>query len=319
MNTHTILLAGSLLLPGTALADVQTTEAETDAPPSAAETRTPAGKLTFDAGVGFKHDSNVAVLELDTSSGQGDYAALLDLGAGYRHRLTEKATVRADYALSHTEYDEFTDFNLTIHRGSIDLGYDLEAVDAGLTYHYIDARLDSDGFLTMNMASAYLARLVNDRVYLRGAYTWTDKAFEDNTARDAVAHAASADVYLFLNGLTTYLTLGARLADEQAEAREFDYLGAQVSAQITHKVALLDTKLQLKGRLRYEARDYRHVTPAIGQERDEDRYRFDLAVAVPLGDRFTATAQYEHANNQSNLPSVDFAEDVFSVRLDLSL
>jgi hypothetical protein len=277
------------------------------------------GAFEFSAGVGVKHDSNVAVLELDASSGESDSAALLDLGLAYKLALTEKATLRADYAFSHTEHQDFTDFNLSIHRGSLDFAYDFDAADAGVMLHYIDAQLDSDGFLTMKQASPYVARLLGERLYLRGAYTYTDKAFDGNQLRDARNDAVSADAFVFLNGLKTYLVFGYKHNIEDAEDAQFDYRGSQLSAQLSHNVPVAGIDVRLRSRVRYEDRRYDEVTPAIGRKRDDERYRLDLSLAVPLGERLTATAAYEWADNRSNLTAVDFNEQVWSLRLDAKI
>lgn len=277
------------------------------------------GTFEFTAGLGVKHDSNVAVLELDASSGESDSAALFDLGLAYKFALSAKATLRADYAFSHTEYQSFTDFNLSIHRGSLDFAYDFDAADAGVMLHYIDAQLDSDGFLTMKQASPYVAKLIGDRLYLRGAYTYTDKAFDGNSQRDARNDAVSADAFVFLNGVKTYLVLGYRFDAEDATDAQFDYQGTQVSAQLSHNVPVAGVDVRLRSRVRYEDRNYDEVTPAIGRKRDDERYRLDFSMALPLGKRLTATAAYEWADNRSNLPAVNFDESVWSLRLDAKI
>ncbi|MDZ7668198.1 MAG: outer membrane beta-barrel protein [Gammaproteobacteria bacterium] len=311
MNSFSPLLIAAMLWPLSGATAVQE-----DSPTPPPEEPDAAYDLSFNAGLGVKHDTNVAVLELDASTDASDQAALLDLGAGLSYNLTDKATVRADYALSHTEYDEFTDFNLTIHRGSLDAVYDFEAFDAGLSYHYIDALLDSSGFLNMRQTSPYLAKLFDNNVYVRGAYIHTDKRFDDNPSRDADSDAVSADVFVFFNDLKTYVVLGVKHSRENARADRFDYDGNQLSAQLSHKVPFGGRDLQLRSQLRYETRDYDAITPSIGAQRDDDRYRFDASAAWPLGDRLTATAEYEYADNRSNLSVIDFSEHVFTVRLD---
>lgn len=311
MNPSTTLLIAAMLLPLAATAAV-----EDEAPATPPDESASPYAVNFNAGVGVKHDSNVAVLELDATSGESDLAGLLDLGASLSYNVTDKATLRADYAFSHTEYDDFTDFNLTIHRGSLDAAYDFEEFDAGLSYHYIEALLDSSGFLNMRQTSPYLAKLFDNNVYVRGAYIHTDKRFDDNPSRDATSDAVSADVFVFFNNLKTFVVLGYKHTREDARAAQFDYDGNQLSAQISHKVAIGERDLRLRSRVRYEARDYDSVTPSIGAQREDDRYRFDASAAWPFGDHLTATAQYEYADNRSNLRTIDFAEHVFSLRLD---
>lgn len=313
MKSSTRLLAvAASLLSASCLAEVEPGSQQGEVPASAE----PAGQWSFSAGFGVKHDSQVAVQELDTSSGEGDFAALLDLGVGYRHTLTGKATLRADYALSHTQYHDLTDFNLTIQRGSVEAAYDFAAVDAGVAYHYIDARLDGDGFLVMQQTTPYVARLFGNGVYLRGSYSYTDKRFDDNATRDARNDALSGDAFVFFNDMKTYVVVGYKHNWEEARDAQFDYRGGQVSAQVNHKVGFADRELRLRSRVRYESRNYDDVSADIGRERGDDRYRFDVGVAFPVVSAFTATVQYEYADNRSNLPSADFTQHMISLRLE---
>ncbi|MFW6093449.1 MAG: outer membrane beta-barrel protein [Pseudomonadota bacterium] len=305
-----------VLVPATALAEVAQRDATDE--PETIETKS-AHSFDASAGIGVEHDSNVAVLELDSNSGEADIAGLAELGLGYRYQPNDKATLSADYALSHTEYDEYSDYDLTIHRGTLDASYAFEIADAGVTYHHVDARLADERFLTMRRISPYVAHLFGDDLYLRGAYIRTDKSFHASEGRDATTDGVSADAFLFFNALKTYVSMGYQVSDEDADAPWFDYLGHQLTAQLTHKIPLRGRDLRLHGRVRYETRDYDSVSPFIGEARDDDRYRFDAGAALPIGERLTGTLSYEYADNRSNLPSVDFAEHVVSLRLDAQL
>lgn len=314
------LLALAAVLPAAGLCALES--GETAAAPAAetpAQASRRSGEFSFSAGVGAKYDSNVAVLELDQSADAGDHAALFDVGAGYALPLGERATVRADYAFSHTAHEQYDEFDLGIHRGSLDASYDFRLFDAGLAYHYIEAQLDGDGFLDMTQTSPYVGRLFGDDFYLRGAYTYTEKRFAGSPARDAEADAFSGDAFVLLDGTRTYLTLGYRHSTEEAEDAQFDFIGNQFSAAITHKLRIADREVALRSGVQYEHRDYDRPTPAIGTQREDERYRFDAGIEIPLGGWLKATAKYEYADNQSNLPSVDFAEHVFLLRCDLEI
>jgi hypothetical protein len=69
----------------------------------------------------------------------------------------------------------------------------------------------------------------------------------------------------------------------------------------------------LKTELRYETRDYEHPTLSIGAPRQDDRYQFEASLEIPVSDRSVTRIGYKHADNRSNLASVDFDENVLSV------
>ena len=270
------------------------------------------GPVSFEIGTGIEYDSNVAVLELDAAADAGDAAVLLDFGVNYDRASTGKFDVDAGYHFSETSHDDFGEFDVRIHRGSSTLRYDLGRTDVGATLQYALAELDGAEFLTLAQASPYVSQLVGKRLFLRFAYANTDKDFAGNAARNARADGLSADAYVFLNGLTTYLAFGYRYDDEDAVDAQFDYAGRKWSAQLSQRFEAGMRTLTFKTYLRYEGRDYDSVTPSIGALRRDSRYQVEALLEVPVTERVLATVGYKRADNRSNLPSVDFAENVWS-------
>lgn len=269
-------------------------------------------------GLGAEYDSNVAVLELDETSGESDYAGLVDFGIAYDRDLGEHGNVTVSYDFSQSLYNEFSEFDLRIHRGSVDTSYDFRVVEAGLMAHYADAGLDGDEFLVWKQLSPYLSKLFGESLYLRGAYGHTEKEYADRAGdrpgRDAEANSISGDAYVFLNGLNTYLVFGLKYEEEDALTDHFDYDGQRYSVQLAQRFHLMQRRLAFKTKLRYEARDYAEPDPLIGAERRDRRYLLKTSLDIPLTDRVTAGINYEYADNRSNLPAVDFEEHVASVR-----
>ncbi|HJR70114.1 MAG TPA: surface lipoprotein assembly modifier [Gammaproteobacteria bacterium] len=269
--------------------------------------------VAINLGAGFEYDSNVAVLELDTSTNAGDRAALLDFGIAYDKAGTGRFDVQAGYDFSQSLHDDFDAFDVRIHRGSATLSYDLGRVDIGTTLQHAYAELDGSEFLTLKQISPYLSKLVGQRLFLRFSYAHSDKEFASSPSRAATADALSSDVYVFVDGLTTYLLFGYRHDDEDAIDAQFDYGGDMFRVQLTKRLNR-ERELTLRTSVRVEDRDYDSPTPSIGAPRRDDRTRLEVSLEVPMGERTVAQIAYEHADNRSNLPSVDFAENVVSVR-----
>jgi hypothetical protein len=281
---------------------------------SPAESRDEARPLSLSVGTGVEYDSNVAVLELDTSTDAGDRALLLDFGVGYDKPDAGRFDLQAGYDFSQSLHDEFDAFDVRIHRGSATFSYDLGSIDVGTTLQHAYAELDGNEFLTLQQYAPYVSKLVGQKLFLRFSYAHSDKNFAGNPSRSATANALSTDAYVFIDGLRTYLVFGWRRDDENALASQFDYRGDMVRAQLAKRLAAGSRELTLRTSVRLENRDYRSPTPSIGAPRRDDRRQLEVSLDVPLGERTIAQVQYEHANNGSNLPSVDFAEDVLSLK-----
>jgi hypothetical protein len=282
--------------------------------PTAAPTTNDQRPVTVSLGTGLEYDSNVAVLELDTSTDAGDRSLLLDFGVGYDKPDAGRFDLQAGYDFSQSLHDDFDSFDVRIHRGSGTLSYDLGRVDLGATLQHAYAELDGNEFLTLQQISPYVSKLVGRRLFLRFAYARTDKDFAGNATRSAKADALSADAYVFVDGLRTYFVFGLRIDDEDAIDAQFDYAGAVLRAQLAKRLMAGERELTLRTSLRFENRDYDAPTPAIGSRRRDDRRQLELSLDVPVGERTIAQVVYEHADNASNLPAVDFAENVLSLK-----
>lgn len=269
--------------------------------------------VSFEVGTGVQYDSNVAVLDLDTSANAGDVAALLELGASYRTRQPGPVGLQVGYNYSQTMHEDFGAFDVGIHRASANLSLDLDKLDAGAMVQYAHALLDGDEFLVLTQYSPYVSKLIGSRLFLRFAYAYSDKDFATNPGRDARADSVSADSFVFLNGLDTYLVFGLRHDVEDALDAQFDYTGHRLRAQLVKRVPAGQRKLTLKAQLRYELRDYDNPTLSIGERRNDRRYQLEVTGDLPIGDRVIASMGYKRADNRSNLPAVDFDEDVLSV------
>lgn len=270
--------------------------------------------VSLSVGTGIEYDSNVAVLELDTSTDAGDRSLLLDAGVGYDKPDAGRFDLQAGYDFSQSLHDDFDAFDVRIHRGSATLSYDLDRVDIGTTLQHAYAELDGNEFLTLQQFAPYVSKLVGRKLFLRFAYAHSDKDFAGNALRSATANALSADAYVFIDGLATYLVFGWRHDDENALGSQFDYRGDMVRAQLAKRLTAGDRELTLRTSVRIENRDYGSPTPSIGAARRDDRRQLELSLDVPLAERTTAQVQYEHADNGSNLPSVDFAENVLMLK-----
>ncbi len=270
--------------------------------------------ITFSAGV--EYDSNVSVLEIDSSTDESDFATIFDLGAAFNVELSENTEATFGYNFSQDEQFDFSDFDTQTHRPSIGVDHDFGDFDGGLSYQYIYSRLGGEGFLRMHRASPYIAKYLFDRkAYARASYVFSDKDFIDRDDRDAQAHSGGIDVFYFVNGLNTYVLGGYRYEVNDASAAEFDFSSHSVKARLVQRFPFFDDQAKWRIGWQYETRDYDAVTPSIGVVRDDDRHRFRTSVELPLNDILSVEAELRYDDFRSNLPSADFDQNVAELRL----
>jgi hypothetical protein len=266
---------------------------------------------------GLEYDSKVTVEELDIAGTVSDFAAVFDLDLDYLKRFDQGTDFRAGYSLSQKNYFDETDFDLQLHNLSFDLKQNFEDFDVGLQNYNVLARLDNQQLLRFHHVSPYFTSFLTRRLYVRGAYFYRDKTFEDNPDRDADVHAGDVDLYFFIDGVRNYVVAGLRFEDEDTLADEFDFRGQQFELRYSRRVALYgDRPVRIRADWRYENRDYQSVTPSIGVKRDDSRQRWRLRLDLPVSEKLTTLLTYQYRSHSSNLPSADFSDHRFEVQLE---
>src|SRR5689334_18176061 len=165
--------------------------------------------LTFklEGRVGAEYSSNVAVSDLDTNTGQGDWAGTINLLAEAQLIPVDKLTLRAGFDFTQTLHNEFDQFDLTIARPYAEIAYDFDLLTVGVLGNYAAASLDGDEYLTYTQISPYVSKQFGNAFFLRAAYARTQKEFQNQPQppnplldRDATQDSVQVDGYIFLDG-----------------------------------------------------------------------------------------------------------------------
>lgn len=275
-------------------------------------------KASFDlrAAAGYQYDSNVSVDELDTSTGQADNALLLEMDADGRVPLGDTVSFSAGYGFSQTRYDEFSQFDTAIHRLQGELSWRVAGLDTSLAMRHFAARLDGERFLDIRQVSPAVGHLFGRTLYLRGAYTHSDKQYADREARNADNRAFDADAYWLLDGMQRYVALSYRVDGEDAVDDELDYDGNRV--KLTYAHTLDGVPLTFKAKWQLENRDYRHVTESIEAARDDRRTRLSLNANWQFAEHVGIEGTATRADYRSNLAAADYDEMVYSLNIAAS-
>jgi hypothetical protein len=275
----------------------------------------PTSSFRFEGSVGAEYNSNVNVADLDTSTGQGDWAGTINLLAEGTFHPVQAMTLRAGYDFSQTLHQDFDTFDLTLHRGYAEAAYDFDIVTVGVLGNLALAQLDGDDYLTYSQVSPYISKQFGNSLFLRGSYAYTDKEFDGRPTRDATSDAFQLDSYIFLDGVKRYFVLGVKHVDEDAVSSELDYGGNTGKVRFQQRFDALDREMIFRAGVEYEDRDYDNVTLSIGAPRSDQRTTFDLSLEAPISEHFFTELSYRHGGYKSNLASADYDEDVGAIRI----
>ncbi len=266
--------------------------------------------LSGDASAGLEYDSNVSVEEVDRSSNESDYALTLEAGIDARQPLSERSTVQLSYDFSANIYQTFSEVDRQTHIVGSGINWKFDAVDTDLSLYYINSRLDGEEFLELYRVSPAVSGFLSKRWFSRLAYVYQDKAVAERPLRDAITDSWEIDLYFFVRGLRSYLNLGYRYKDEDAQAAQLDYRSDSFKLRYVQRIEALSKLMKLELSWRYEDRDYRFDTPSIGEKRADDRHRLGIDVEVPLTSRSALQFYYGHGDYDSNLQRVDYTQNI---------
>ncbi len=279
---------------------------------AADSTKTTASSFGGELSIGVKHDNRLSVTDIDTLSNEDDHSALIDFGLNYNVALTTDTELMLTYKLSQSLHNEFDEFDIQSHFLSADLKHDFGLVNAGVAYRFINTQLDNDALLDIQQVSPYVSKLFGKKIYVRAAYTYMNKDFDGRNDRDADSHAYNTDVYYFLDKTNTYVIVGYKFKDEDANDSQFDYDSHNFKVRFIKKIQLGSYKTKLKAGWRLESRDYSSVTNSIGKKRDDNRRQYKVEWEVSFSEKMSGTLEYKHSVFSSNLPVADYSHDVIS-------
>jgi len=271
--------------------------------------------FVFEGKVGAEYNSNIAVLDLDTNTGQGDWAVTINGLAEVSGKPVDSLTLRAGYEFSQSLHDEFDEFDLTLHRGYAEAGYDFGFATLGVLGNVAQASLDGDEYLTFTQISPYVSRQFGNALLLRLSYAATDKSFEGRPERDATSDTIAGDAYFFLDGTKRYIAVSGKAIEEDAVSDELDFTGGSARVRLVQRFDAFDREVTLRAGAEYEQRDYDAPTVPIGAPRQDKRTGLDVSLEAPITDNLFIEGSYRYGDYRSNLSAADYNEHVTSVKL----
>lgn len=264
---------------------------------------------------GLEYDDNVTVTDQDVVSDQSDTAAVFDLSASYQLDFLPDTELEAGYDLYASQYFDLSEFDLVSHSLSLNAEREINGLDAGIGYRFVNSTLDGDDFLQIHSLQPTLGFSLHESSYTLLKYNYQDKAFDDLSSRDADHHAFGVDNVLLLGGQDQYANLGYRYEVEDAQSAEFDYTGHVITLGGKTPIGQSKTRLLAGFSYQYWLKNYDHLTASIGKDREDKRHTLSAEVSRALVSDLTAKLQYQYINNISNLPSNDYTENLLSLTL----
>ena len=271
-------------------------------------------KWQFSGSIGYEHDDNVTVDEVNQSTNKSDNAVTIEFTAENLIFADDIHEVEIGYDFYQSLYHSYDEFDLQSHSFFIDGTRKYANFDLGLNYRYNYNSLGDNKFFASHSLRPSLWYSLSDTWFLDVFYQYDDKKFYKNSDRDADKHSFGLINYIFVTQ-DDMLILAADINEENTKGDEFDYDGYSLSATYEKTINLNGKEVTISAGYDYEDRDYNHITPSIGEKRDETREEFSLDIEYPVNDLFSAIFYYQRIDSDSNLETSDYNENIVGLKL----
>ena len=275
-------------------------------------------KWSVSGSAGIQFDDNVNSDPVDTTSDEGDIAAVLDVSLGYQLLKRSFVDLDVSYDFSHTRYKENFEFDLVNHSGSMYAAKEVNGLDLSIYYGYTRSYLSGADFLGLHNIDASIGYALTDIIYGTISYNNQNKDFVSANERDSTLHGNEVTAYYFFNEAKSFLKLAYRFEVEDTIGSEFDFTGhyGRIGVRYGFDLPLVKQVAALTFDYEFNKKFYDSLTLSIADKRIDYGHNIKLGVEVPLNEHLVFLTNYEHSHVRSNLDSTDLDQNIvtFSMR-----
>jgi hypothetical protein len=271
--------------------------------------------LTLKAGASY--DSDVAISQTNTSTGQSDYLGNLSLSTSYKPLSAHGRSLTLGYDYSQSLHRELSQFDIQLHSGSLTGSAHVGKSYLGLTYSFNHILLGGHPFLDMHFTSPSILTPLSPKIFARASFVYLDETFLTDRKRDAKHSQPGLQLFYFFNHAHSFVLLGANYQREKTVGPEFTYKGYALDASISLPFKLLKKTGKIKAEYGWISRDYDNITPSIGANRFDRSSTYKLSAEVPLFRKLSLGLEARHVSRSSNLRFANLDENTAGADLIL--
>jgi hypothetical protein len=282
-------------------------------PPSEAATE---GSKLFNLSLsaGVELDTRVAIEEIDGApAAKSDLAWKLGASGQYRRKLTDGTSLTLAYGFNQSLYDEYSDFDLQTHTGTVQLFYGDGPQAFLASYQFVHASIGREDFLDMQIANASYIRNIWGNWQLRANASFTKRNYLTADPFDSSQIQFSGRATWTFAGKGNTLAFYSRFEAEDARSDTLDYHSWQVGTQLAFGIDRLRDGATGRINAVYMERNYSSISPSIAAKRHEERKILSASFDLPIGDALGLNAQARHLDRSSNFATANYNEQLVSV------
>lgn len=267
--------------------------------------------------VGMEYDDNLTVVEADRQSDESDQAMTVDMDISYQLGQWQSWDWSTGYDIYQSHYQDLDEFDLSAQSLWLTAERTLGDYDIRGHYRYNHTRIDSDKLYSSHSLQPAISRQLNSQIYATLFSDLESRDFEDDR-RDGTLTRLGSDIIWFPDSSQSYGVFSVALTNDNTDGDEYIYQGLNLSGAWYFPVQFQNLTFKNAISLRWEDRDYKNDTPSIGKARNDDRISIKLSTEYRIRKNWNIKASYEYVDNDSNLDSLAYHQNLFSLTTGLS-
>jgi len=287
----------------------------TTATPKTGAKKPSSKRLTLTLKAGVAYDSDVAISQINTSSGQSDRLANLGLSANYKLVSTPSHSLSIGYDYAQSLHVSLPSYDIQLHSFSASGSVTVRKATLGVTYSFSHVLLGAHPFLDLHLVNPSVLVPVTHKIFVRPSWVYLDETFTTNPAHNATHNQPGVQLFYFFRQSRAYVLLGANYQREKTAGPEFVFKGYALSASLNIPVKLLKVRGKLKAEYEWLSRDYDNITPSIGVNRFDRASTVKLGAEVPLIKKLSLGVEAKHIGRSSNVSYANLDDNVASGEL----
>ncbi len=255
-------------------------------------------------------DSNVAIQEIDVQSSNGDTALSSSAAIAFTQRWADAFEATIDASLYDTRYSDLSAFDVNTQLLSANFAYELNSAELGVSVYRANSTLDGEKFLTVSHLQPSVSGFIQESLYYRLGYGIESKRFFIEEGREADRDSLAGDLYYFLSGSSSYLSLGLRVFDEDSDNDFFDYSGNSIKLAWIKKTEVFSKSAKFNVGISVAKQDYAVAADENGQKQKEDHLTLYSRLHMNLSESVYVEFAYEYFDSQSNVAELDYDQNI---------
>ena len=262
--------------------------------------------LRLYARAGYLYDDNVqlAPLDSDTFTGQGDQAAVLFFSGQYALPVRDRLDIGVGYSHYQTSYRDFDDYNLTGGIGEIFTRYHLSSVTLGLAYAPTYYWVDDDSYLMQHQIRPEVRWRLTEADDALLSYGYSRNNYFTDQRRDGHTNEISMTLFHGVKLFDGYLYCGGRYDDNSASHPD-EYFTEMTGRAGVNTGVFEKVRVDVGGE--YNDKNYDNRDSVYLVTREDSRYGLSVLVSWnPLVDWLGVATEYTYSRNNSNIEDYDY-------------